>query len=80
MAGAISRGRQTAVPLRWFRNEYGAIESTRRDYEAVLANMSAIGVGLLGSVAEYERAAALTAGVYDRASGRGRELLEHLGA
>jgi integrase/recombinase XerC len=26
--------------LRWFRNEYGAMESTIRDYEAVLARMS----------------------------------------
>jgi integrase/recombinase XerC len=26
--------------LRWFRNEYGATESTLRDYEAVLARMS----------------------------------------
>jgi site-specific recombinase XerD len=26
--------------LRWFRNEYGATESTIRDYEAVLARMS----------------------------------------
>jgi len=26
--------------LRWFRNEYGATESTLRDYEAILARMS----------------------------------------
>ncbi len=26
--------------LRWFRNEYGATDSTIRDYEAVLARMS----------------------------------------
>jgi hypothetical protein len=26
--------------LRWFRNEYGATESTIRDYEAILARMS----------------------------------------
>ena len=26
--------------MRWFRNEYGATESTLRDYEAVLARMS----------------------------------------
>jgi integrase/recombinase XerC len=26
--------------LRWFRNEYGATDSTLRDYEAVLARMS----------------------------------------
>ena len=35
---------------------------------------------LLGSVAEDEPAAARTPGVHDRALGRGRQFLEHLGA
>ena len=35
-----SLGQLVGRYLRWFRNEYGATESTIRDYEAILARMS----------------------------------------
>ena len=35
-----SLGQLVGRYLRWFRNEYGATESTLRDYEAILARMS----------------------------------------
>jgi hypothetical protein len=37
---ATTLGQLVGRYLRWFRNEYGATESTLRDYEAVLARMS----------------------------------------
>ncbi len=37
---STSLGQLVGRYLRWFRNEYGATESTIRDYEAVLARMS----------------------------------------
>ncbi|HEY7729269.1 MAG TPA: hypothetical protein VH950_00030, partial [Gaiellaceae bacterium] len=37
---ATSLGQLVGRYLRWFRNEYGATESTIRDYEAILARMS----------------------------------------
>jgi integrase len=37
---STSLGQLVGRYLRWFRNEYGATESTIRDYEAILARMS----------------------------------------
>jgi hypothetical protein len=37
---ATPLGQLVGTYVRWFRNEYGATESTIRDYEAILARMS----------------------------------------